>query len=433
MKTKLALIFLLIPFQFIFSQNVDDSLVNLIIKQDYLALNKRYQSVKDGEVSEVVKLLTEMYLHSAFNRFDESNEAASTLLAKHQAEMGMNAIVACIATIGDNYKRQGNYLESANILQSFLDQTVTFDGVEEQTRNSLKELTLWKALGNDLKPEIIRPDRDCEIPYYNREGGLKSLMYVDVALNGNKVSFVFDTGADGYDTQTVSESFARKNGIRILEDSVIIAGTTGSGYVRLGMTDSIQIGDIVYRNVAFTIIPGDNILPGDVVVIDAVLGSGFMKAMGEMQFYPKEKKIVFPYKESELPEGGSNMVFVGGQPYVEGYNGDRRLYLHFDTGADKDITLSSKYYREHKEEVEATGWLHSDAGRVGFGGIMKIDQYILPVFRLKAGTKEKDFNDIWVLTDTENSPVGDGAIGADFISECDKVTVNYNKMFTTFE
>lgn len=411
------------------AQTVENDLADLLNRQDYLALNHRYKTAKDSIQSEAAKLFIEANLNSAFNKLHESNETLGNLLNNYQSELDLNRIIASIVLLSDNLKRQGNYGDSAGLLQNFIDQMLAFNVLDSSVVDGLKRLSLWKAFGNGMKPEIIRPERDCMISY--SQEGVGNLSYIDVELNGNNTRFVFDTGADGYDTNLVTEAFARKNGIRILEDSAMITGLAEK-FVRLGVADSVKIGDILYKNVAFTIAEGDNLLPIDTLFLDAILGSVFMKAMGEVQIFPKEKKILFPYVESQPPVGGSNMVFIGGQPYVETFSGDGRLLMHFDTGGG--IGLSSKYYQEHKEKVEAEGILYTEGGVGGFGAVVRMNKYILPSFSLRVGSQTKELKDVHVLTEGGSASIpADGSFGNDFVDLFDKVTINYNKMFIKFE
>lgn len=433
MKTNAAILLflMLIACQLTPAQNTDNQYIELINEQDFLTLSRRYETGKDSLQSEVTRLMTEVFTKTAFNKLAESNEVIGILLNNHQEELGLNGITALITVMTDNMKRLGNYKESADILQSFLDQTASFNGLDSLTRKGLKKLTYWGALGNGITPEIIRPQKDCEIPFFYGSDKLENHAYINAELNGNTVSFILDTGADAYDTNTISEGFARKNGIRIIKDSVIIVGTA-EGYAKLGFADSIKIGDIIYKNVSFTIAPGDNLLPVDSILMDAILGSVFLKAMKEIQIYPNEKKIVFPYKESELPARGSNMIFIGGQPYVEAFSNGERLLLHFDTGGD--IGLSSKYYLKHKDHIEAIGKLDSSGGFVGFGAMKRMDRYILPSYPIQIGSEKRDITNIMVLADIDFAHrVGDGSIGFDFVKLFNKTTINYNKMFLKFE
>jgi hypothetical protein len=419
-------------FSSIYSQELDNEMNELMNTNDYLKLKRRYETAKDSMQIVPLKLMIELFQNAAFNKLDKSNANARELLENHQESLGLHGIAAVVFALSDNHKRQGNFQTSSEVVKPFLDYVLTLEGGPDLDMivKNLKNRLPMGVFGNGFKPVIVRPDRDCEISYHDGDGKLENLMYVDANLNGNDVSFVFDTGADGFDTNTVSEGFARRNGIRILGDSVVITGTA-DGSVRLGIADSMQIGDITYKNVGFTVAPGDNLLPVDTLFLEAILGSVFMKAMGEFQIYPKEKKIVFPKDESPMPAGGSNMFFQTGQPYVEAFSKDERLLLHFDTGGG--VALSSKYYLEHKDEVEATGRLYTEGGVGGFGAMIRMDQYILPVFPLRIGDKEKEFKEVRIMTDIDNLNLGDGGIGADFVRRFDKVTVNYNKMFVKFE
>lgn len=432
MKRKLICLLsaLLLFSQQFMSQNIDNEIAELINSKDYLALQDKYSTSKDSIQNKVVELLAEAFLNTALNKLDESNKVVTQLLSNHKEELGISGIIACSVLMADNMRHQGNYKESTDFLRSFQNQLDEFNVLDDNAKAGLAILCKWEALGDGLTPKIIRPDRDCEIPIRFGEDKLKDLIYVDAKLNGKDVSFVFDTGCDAYGTNFVSEGFARKNGIRIFNDSIILHGTA-QDYAKMGIADSLIIGDIVYKNVGFTIAPGDNVLPVDTIFMDAVLGSVFMKAVGEIQIFPKEKKIIIPHKESERPANASKLIFIDGQPYTELFSNGERLLIHLDTGGG--IGLSSKYFGKHEEEVKATGRLYSEGGVGGYGGMKKMDQYILPSFEMQAGKLKKEIKDIHVLTDRGVSEIGDGSIGNDFLKLFDKVTLNFNKMFVSFD
>lgn len=414
------------------AQSLEEEMTNLLNSGDFLQLNERYATAKDSIQHETLKLMIEAFLYTSQNKDDKATKVFGDLLRDHQPALGMNGITACMYINALNLTYLGRYKESADMVKSFLDQTAAFNGLDSLTRKGLGNFVGLRVLGDSMKPQIIRPDRDCEIAILSNENFIDHLTYINVTINGNDVPFVFDTGCDGFGTNFVSEGFAKKHGIRILEDSVVISGI-GTGYAKLGVTDSLIIGDIVYKNVAFTIAPGDNLLPVDTLYLDAVLGSAFMREIGEFHYYPQEKKIVFPAKQTPLPESGANLMFRTGQLYLAAYSGNERLLLHFDTGGG--LGLSSRYYLQHKETVEATGKLRKEGGVGGFGGMKEIPQYILSGFPLEIGGKKRVLEKIsaWTSTDFAHVENSDGSVGFDYFEPFEKVIVNLDKMFVKAE
>lgn len=414
-----------------FSQTADEEITFWVNSGDYLQLKQRYQEEKDNIKSPTIKLLAEAFINTAFNKPDKAIKVLSELIAKHQENLGLNGITTCITMLAENLRYQGKYLSAADMIMSYINQTDSFNGLDENTRTILLSQCAMAAMGELMKPEIERPAKNCVVPIIENDKFLKHAFYINANLNGKNVPFLFDTGCDGYATNMVTEKFARENNIKIIDETVVVYGIT-DGSVKLGYADKMYIGEITYKNVAFLVAPGDNLLPTDTLQLDAVLGSVFMKAMKECQIYPKEKKIVFPLRQTELPSTGSNMMLKGGQPYIEAFTNEERLLMHFDTGGSLD--LSAKYFAEHEDEVKANGRLKEGGGIGGFGGVKFIKKYMLKNFPIQSGGSSVTIPEIAVLTnDGVVFDQYDGLIGADFIRLHTKTTVNFDKMFVRFE
>jgi len=411
------------------AQRADEEIAGLINSGDMFALNQRYSEVKDSIQIEYLGLMAEGFLATAFNRPEQACDIFGKLANEYQQYLGLEGGAVCVEKIAENLCRLGRYEGASITIDNFLEQIKDIEGFDNLGLDPLYKYIPLKVFGN--RPiEIVRPSGDIELPFTKGEGYLKNLMYVNAELNGNEVPFVLDTGCDGFSTNFVSEDFASKNGIRLLDDSVLISGI-GSGYVKMGLADSMRLGDITYRNVRFMVAPGNNLLPVDSIYIDAILGSAFMKAMGELQIYAKENKIVFPAEQSSTP-GNPNMLFLRGQPYIEVHSGDERLVLHFDTGSG--VSLSSRYYQKHKDYIEKTGRLRTEGGMGGFGGMKKIHQYILPDFPLNIAGADVNLSDVTVFSESTFMIDGaDGSAGNDLLWKFDRVTINFDKMFVKVE
>jgi hypothetical protein len=430
MKKLLPILLLLISGN-VFSQTVDQELTFWMNSGDFLQLKQRYQEEKENIKSQTVKLLAEAFINTAFNKPEQAIKTLNTLITQHQSELGLNGITACIALMAENLRYEGKYLSAADLLMTYVNQTDTFNGLDESMRTILLSQCALAAMGDLLKPEIVRPAKNCIVPILDDKNLLNHSLYININLNGKEVPFLFDTGCDGYSTNMVTEKFAKENNIKIINDSVVVHGVI-DGIVKLGYAEKMYIGEITYKNVAFLVAPGDNLLPSDTLQLEAVLGSVFIKAMKECQIFPNEKKIVFPIRQTMLPSTGSNMMFKDGQPYIEVFSNEERLLLHFDTGGG--LGLSSKYFMEHEDEIKAAGKLKSGGGIGGFGGIKYIDKYVLKNFPIQTGESKNIIKEIDIYTgDRQVIDQFDGSLGTDYIRLHNKVVINFDKMFVLFE
>lgn len=420
----------------LFSQSADDEITFWINSGDYLQLAKRYSEEKQNISSKTIQLMAEAFINTAFNKPEEATRHLNELITRHQESLGINGITACMTLLVENLRYQGKYAAAADLIKSYVDQTDTFNGLDGNMRSFFMSLYRLGALGDLMKPEIHRPARNCEIPIIIKnkfeDGMMPQMIYTKAILNGKEILVSLDTGCEAYATNFVTEKFALENGIRILQDSVMLYGVQ-TGYAKLGVADRIKIGEIIYQNVAFTIAPGDNLAPVDTLQLNAVIGSVFFKAMGECQILPKEKKIIFPIRHTEKPTSGSNMMLRGGQSFIESFNNDERLLLHYDTGSGYSA-LSAKYYNEHEDEVKSAGTLKQGGGIGGFGGVKYMDKYILKSFPLKIGQKDIILPEVSVMTeDASVQELFDGTLGNDILNDVNKVTINYKDMFLLIE
>ncbi|WP_029904250.1 retropepsin-like aspartic protease [Prevotella sp. 10(H)] len=410
------------------AQKSDEKVGELLNKGDYIELNKIYSSVKE-ELSPPLKAIVDVVLNSSMNRPEMALENIDYLFQNFQQEIGFENVQGFFLRRCALLAQQGNYKQATADLEGFMN-----DVGQHMDKNMLNEFKSFHRLYNEMKDiaptQLIRPDTDCEIPIRIDSlsvGG--QMMYVPVTINGQESSFIFDTGCPG--GFLLSERFAANINYRIIADSIPVHGV-GTGYGKNILIDSMQVGNMVYRNVTGLVVP-PNPAVDSVFQVDAVLGSGIMKAAGEFRIYPKERRIVFPIRQTPLPSTGSNIMLISEHPYVEAFSDGERLIMHFDIG-NSSALLHYIYYQKHKEKIEKEGKKESKLSG-GFGGVMTKDIYRLPVFPIKVGNKQAELKNLEVNIDAVYAKQGieEGALGMGFITLFDKVVVNYSKMFVEVE
>jgi predicted aspartyl protease len=337
---------------------------------------------------------------------------------------------------GVTLREMGYYQESANFIKDFLSQVSELTKIEgfpyhiEDFPNHISLAKMSEEMHNNHypNPEIIRPNKDTEIPVTIKNVAKGTNIFVPVTVKGKTYPFIFDTGAG---SSFVSERFANEIGIRIIRDSVPIKGVeTCIG--KLGTIDSLMVGDIIFKN-PIILVANNTPEVDSIFQVEAVLGLDFIKRAGETQIFPQEGKIVFPQHQSSLPPTGRNLLLEDGQSYIKALSGNERLRFHFDTG---NVTgcLLKPYYFKHKEKIDAT-YTKETARHGGFCGYQTVEEYTLPHIPLKVGAVEFDFTDIKVAIDSVLTieKTEDGSLGMDFIKKFKVITINYDKMFVEVE
>lgn len=419
----------------LFAQSADEQIGSYINTSDFFTLDEQYPLLKNDMQSPMLNVFSESLLNAVFNRPEEACKSIETLINDHQSEIGLGNIVAMFSWRNQIKKQQGKYAEAADDTDRFLKSVSSH--LDSAT---LKAFTYASRYYNKLRnigaSQLIRPDQDCVIPIeidtLKLQEGMKeksSLMFVPVTINGQKERFIFDTGCPG--RLFLSERFAQKHNVRTIVDSIWISGVS-TDVGSMGLLDSIRIGNMIYTNVTVTIMPANDAVD-TVYQIDAVLGSGIMIAAGEVQIFPKEKKIIFPINKTPLPSTGRNMMSLNEHFFLKTYSGNERLTMHFDIG-NASSDLYHIYYNKHKSEVEKDG-IKTERRSGGFGGIKSVEVYTLPSFSMRIGNKDftlknLDVNPIPVLAKQGNE---DGALGMSFISLFDKVTISFDNMFVEVE
>ena len=427
---KYFLILFLIFFganQKIAAQGADERIGNIINSTDWFLLSDEYPKLKDEMQSELMRYFSEAMIGFHFNQPQSAIQAVDWLLANAQEEIGFgntsNFVLIKSLILGE----QGFYAESADNLSGFLTQISQFVDLKDFSSYS-ETLEFYEKIRNEAKPEVIRPNKNTEIPITIEKAGRGELIYVPVTVNGKEYKFIFDTGAEA---TFVSERLANEMGLRIINESVKITGIK-SDIGKRGTIDSLMIGDIVFKNPNIIIsLPNEEI--DTIFQVDAVLGLDFIKRVGETQIYPEQKKIIFPIEKTKLPSYGRNLMFSNRQPYLRAYSNTEKLSFHFDTGNVK-TDLQEVYYQKHKEELDKTG-IKKTVSSGGYGGILSLDSYQIPVFPLTIGDSNFELTDVDVLLE-KILPFGnneDGSLGADFILSAKKTTINFDHMFLKIE
>ena len=144
---------------------------------------------------------------------------------------------------------------------------------------------------------------------------------IDVAVNGQAVEAMFDTGSS---LSVLSAATARRLGVTVIDgESRVGNGVQGTVAVRLGIADRLEIAGTILRNVPFLIIDDSQLtfpIPGG-YEISAIIGVPVMRVLGRMRMEPAAGRFtVLP--PDEAPSAQPNLVAGADQIFVDGR--DRR-------------------------------------------------------------------------------------------------------------
>lgn len=427
MKTFVALLFFSVSFfQSVKAQEADWQIGDLINQSDWFRLEEEYPEVSGQLQSVAIKALSEVMIGTYFNKPVETIDLIDSLLEHHQEDLGFPNVSSLVALRSKMLGEIGQYKESADRLYDFLRQIEAF-AKREDFPSHQQLADYYNTLRNEAAPVIDRPNKETEIPMAIEEAGRGVLMFVPVQIHGKTYKFIFDTGAG---STFVSKRYADEIGIRVIRDSINITGAFAAGTGKSGILDSMMIGDIVFKNAIITI-ADPNPAVDTVYQVDAVLGTDFMRLVGEVNIFPQEKKICFPVNRHSLPETGRNMWMYDGGLRLKVFSGEERLRFVFDTGNVR-ADMFYPYYQKHKEWIDKEGVNETITGG-GFGGVRSLEVLRLSSIPMRIGSTSFEMKDIQVEYEppTEKSFQNgeDGSLGMDFINLFQRVIINFDDMF----
>ena len=165
-----------------------------------------------------------------------------------------------------------------------------------------------------------------QLSQLNSSSVQSQLKAAGINTNSKQYKAIFDIGAS---TTFMSEAFAKKTGVRLIADSLQIHGGI-TVYGQSGILDSMQIGDIIVRNIPITINKDTTL--NKVEDIDFLIGADVMALLGEIQIFPHNGKIVIPTLLTEKPASGSNIYMDNRSLILKGESCGKSYNFFFDTG-----------------------------------------------------------------------------------------------------
>lgn len=433
-KTILTLISAL-SLSSVFGQSADELIGNAINQQHWRELRTLY-SQKGEEVSNpILSTLSQFLINHFYNRPDSANYYGAELLNKHSASLG-SLVGSTIAFMAYNFERVNDLEKAQGILKQYNEALKAAGQPADPT--ILAYENQYRALNEKGGFSVTRPQKDINIPISFLDTKEKpGLVFVDTQINGQTYRTIYDTGAG---ENIISKEIAEKLGLKIYSfEGPVVAGVGGVQSTAFTIVDSLQLGEITYKNVPFQVIDfrtGNK--EADIkmkeIGFNCILGVQSMLPLGEIQFDFEKKVMTIPEQLSKSPNSAPNIFFT--QSKTIGINvWDKRtgqtLYGLLDTGGSIS-TLTFKYYNEHPTQFE--GVTPTDSVRIaGVGGTQTL-KTISTLWEYSLDNKQFIKEPIIVYaTDNGKEESGlDLLFGLPSLTRHNKVTINFKDMWIQF-
>ena len=394
----------------------DLELAEMLNSGDMLRLNDRYPQMKDSLQVPMLARLAEA------NLYVKAEEAMADLFAHHQQELDAQTQIGMAALRAMNFLNLGQYAaggEMGEDLVSALEQQIPF----EQLYSFVFMERIGKALAHSPAPFLSRPTATQQVPMRIDSVGRGHHLMIPVQVNGITKDFIFDTGCSF--GNFVSEVYAKEAGLEIVSDSIPVSGTQ-IGYVKLGVADSLCVGDMVYHHPVFLIAP-PNAETDSVFSFDGVLGYHFIRDAKEIILDFEHDCFIFPEQPSEAEP---NMYLSSNTPKIRIFYQQQPIDITMDSGNVKSDL--GAWFKERFPEAIPQDAQERPLKRGGFGGIESFTGYVLPEITFQLGATPFTLRQVEVVNDAENR-LAAGSLGADFLQAFKRVTINYDQMFVKGE
>jgi len=401
---------------------VEDKLNLLLEQKNYFQLEDELLK-NSNELSEDRILYYNVFINKAFGQRKKSNKEIEILLDKHKQTLNDTLIVKLLDVQASNYLFLYEYKKAAEIYTEIL---TTYKKVLDSTdlENYKNTKNLFGTFSN-VSPQKMHKKKDVTLKSYRNK--FNHLM-TPVKVGATNDEFIFDTGAN---LSTISESQAKKMKLKLFEQIVDIGSSTQKDVQsKLALADSLYVGDILFENVLFIVMPDSQLtFPQINYAIKGIIGFPVINQLGEVHLH-KNGKIFIPKVASKKTQ--KNMFFEGLNPVVRLSSKSDTLLFTFDTGA-RNTELSFKYYKDHKSDVEKKGITQKNQ-RSGVGGEVEVKEYMLSNFQILIGQHKTSLDKIPVtLEEYGFNKYFDGNLGQDVFLKFNTLTINFEYMDIDFK
>jgi len=315
------------------------------------------------------------------------------------------------------------YKEALNVTEKLLTEYnlhIEQDEIDELKNSAL----IWKA-ASDVGIQTVTRNGDTKLDIKKDIAGLTN---IKVSTNNIEEEFIFDTGAN---FSTVSRSIAEKLGMNFLKGNVEVGTATGLKVnSELAYADTIKIGNMIFTNVIFLVLPDKDLSFADgFYVIKGIIGFPVIEDMNQVTL--SEKEIFIPAEPER--SAYNNLSMNGLIPIIETIVDSDTLTFSFDTGA-KNTMLYSNYYESNRTHIDSN-YLLQDINFGGAGGEVIMKGFILNGLRFEIASGKVSLDNISLISEhfTDNDEFVFGNLGNDFIKKFKKMTINFEYMYVDFE
>jgi clan AA aspartic protease (TIGR02281 family) len=393
-------------------------------KLDWMIATKRYAEFAEAMPSANVKGVDRTYFEGVLANITNQPQRAIELLEKVVPEFEKEhspRTARALRLLANSYVRLYKYDEANRYYKELIANYV--EAFERGEQTGAKDDAATFALLEGAPAQTVEGPSEFSVPWKRSKLGS---MDVEGTVNGVTVPWIVDTGAN---LSVVTESWAKKMGLKLSEGSAQTQGITGAeNPLKIAVIPELKIGPATVKNVVAIVI--------DLTVdtgkegkfeIPAVLGFPVLEALGRVTLTQDGQVNVLRANFSAFAGAGSAMFIDELLPLVAGKIGGKDVIFAFDTGAGNSM-FSSRYVRDFESEFKDAA-----PGKIGFGGAggtKEVKGYKQATVPLEIGGSKSTLKDVPVLNERVGTHLDalDGNLGSDVMEGHKSVTLDFKTM-----
>lgn len=328
-------------------------------------------------------------------------------------------------TLADDHIRLLEYGKAADEYKLLVDRFGTTAGgqLNSDYKNSQG---LWEALRKAV-PQTAAFAGDLKLQGTRDKANLLNL---PVDVGGQKMDFVFDTGAN---LSTMTAGTAAKLKLTVIEADVAVGSTSDIKVKsRLAVVPEIKLGSVAFHNVVFLVLDDQALYFAQIdYQINGIIGFPMIEALGRLTISRTDVISASSAKGTDV--GPPNMFLEDLNPVVRGRVAGKDMNFTLDSGA-VTTNFYPLFFNANKQQILKNGTQRqTDLG--GAGGSMTVTAWYLKDLKMEIGGRTASFGEAEILTDAVNDDTRNfaGNLGQDLIKQFASMTLDFRSMRLTFE
>lgn len=391
---------------------------SLIDRKQFFSAREIFEK-RNQDLSSFHNLLISSRINNVFNRLEASSRQIDSIFTFYQQQLNDSMRYQLSDVQHSNFSKLHLYSEALKVCNEIIGR-YGYLLSPKQVEDYKNTRIIWMALASTPRQRVTIK-KQLFIKMTKDKAGLKNL---PVSNGRDSLGFIFDTGAN---ISTVSESTARRLGMRFMDSTLLVTSITGKKVPsQLAVSDKLYIRDIEINNAVFLVFRDQDLfIPQISYQINGIIGFPIINDLGEIHISRQDD---FRVPLTETASGQSNMALefltpvinINGEPYT------------FDTGADETM-LYPPYYKKYREQIDRL--YKATSMRFGGAGGSTTQKGFKVNFNCLVSGKNIQLDSVSLFTEPfkDNMNYYYGNIGQDLIGQFDKMILNFRSMFIRFE